>query len=78
MPKKVVLYHSPACQPCHQALAYLEESGIAFVSKDITVNPDYIQELIALGSQGTPTLLIDDQVLIGWDPRRFRELWSSS
>jgi len=40
--------------------------------RDIRKNPEYIDELIALGSNATPTFKIGEKVLIGFDPEQIK------
>lgn len=44
-----------------------------FTEKNIAENDQYVQELIGLGSQGTPTTVIDGEVIIGFDRTALKE-----
>ena len=71
---KVIVYSQPTCAPCHAEKAWMREQGIAFEDRNIRDNAAWLRELIALGSQGTPTTLIEAdgerQVIIGFDRAR--------
>ncbi len=49
-------------------MEFLSQKGVPFVAKDISVDLEARDELIALGSRATPTIKVGDQVLIGFNP----------
>ena len=67
---QVVVYHQPSCRPCRAAMDFLSHQGVPFTAKDVSSDPEARQELIALGSRATPTITVDGQVLIGFDPTK--------
>jgi glutaredoxin len=77
MPERVVVYHQPDCPPCHAAMEFLARHGVAFVEKDITVDPQALNELIALGSHSTPTITVCDRVMIGFRKDELLEMLGS-
>ena len=66
--KHVILYSQPSCPPCFAARSYLKARGVAFDYRDVQADPAAMQELVALKSQSTPTLVVDGEVMIGFDP----------
>jgi glutaredoxin len=56
-------------------MEYLSQGGIPFTECNINTDPEALRELLNLGSQSTPTTLVDEQVVIGFDrPRRLNQL----
>jgi glutaredoxin len=51
-------------------MEFLSQKGVAFVAKDVSVDHEARDELIALGSRSTPTIKVGDQVLIGFSPSK--------
>ncbi len=47
-------------------MEFLSQRGIEFVSKDVTKDPDAIQELIGAGATSTPTIRVGDEWMIGF------------
>lgn len=47
-------------------MEFLSQQGIEFISKDVTKDPDAIQELIGAGASSTPTIKVGDEWLIGF------------
>jgi glutaredoxin len=68
MAKKITVYHSPGCAPCHAAMAFLTKNGYAFESKDIAEDEKAAEELMAIGSMSTPTIVVDGKVMVGFNP----------
>lgn len=48
-------------------MEFLSQKGVAFTSKDISTDMEARKELVGLGSRATPTIKIDDEVIIGFD-----------
>ena len=55
-------------------MEFLSQQKIAFVEKDITVDEKAAEELMALGSMSTPTIVIDGQMLVGFNPQKLLQL----
>jgi len=71
MKPKIVLFTQPDCPPCQVLKMLLTEKGAVFEERDITRDPDAVRELTEkYKSHSTPTLVIGDEVLIGFDPDR--------
>ncbi len=68
--KRVVLYSQPGCPPCFAARSWLKARKIAFEYKDVQANPEAMRELWELNSRSTPTLVVGEEVMIGFDPDR--------
>ena len=56
---------------------YLKQKGVSFTSKDIASDQTAFDELVKLGSSGTPTIVIGDEVVIGFNPRKLDALLAS-
>ena len=54
---------------------YLSRKGVEFEERDVRRDPQALKELVqTYRSNATPTLVIDGQVLIGFDPARIDAL----
>ena len=51
---------------CDQETEFLSQSGVKFTEKNIAENDEFLQELNGLGSQSTPTTVIDDEIIVGF------------
>ena len=74
--KHIIVYTQPGCGACQAEKAWLNEKGVAFEERNIRENSVWLQELVELGSRGTPTTVIregegeENQVLIGFDSKK--------
>lgn len=51
-------------------MAWLSQKGVLYVAKDVSVDMEARNELIALGSRSTPTVTVDGQPFIGFSPQK--------
>ncbi len=71
---RVVMYSSPSCHACDEAKAWFGRRGVAYTELDIR-SPEAREQLRGRVSwQATPTIDIDGQLVIGFDPGRLEEL----
>ena len=58
-------------------MEFLSQQKIPFVEKDVTSDEKAAEELMALGSMSTPTIVVDGQMLVGFNPQRLLQLVKS-
>lgn len=68
---KVVLYTTATCVHCKRALAHVRANSIAFVEKDIEVNPLYRAEFKRYGGVGVPFILMGRKTVSGFSAESF-------
>ena len=55
--------------------AYLSARGIEFEERDVSSDANAVRELVeTYQSRSTPTLVIGQEVMIGFDPERLDEI----
>ena len=75
MSQKITVYGTATCPYCKRAKAWLEKRGIDFENIDISQNRSKIREMIKVSGQtGVPVIVIDDEVVIGFNQPRLEEL----
>ena len=73
--KEVVIYSTPTCHFCHAAKEFFGENNIAFTDYDVASDAEKRQEMIDLtGQMGVPVIKIGDDIIIGFDEAKLREL----
>jgi glutaredoxin len=75
--KRVILYGQPGCPPCSAAKRFLTSLKVPFEYKDVTADHSTLSELARLNSRSTPTIVVGDEVMIGFDPGRLEQLLKS-
>ncbi|HLJ91054.1 MAG TPA: glutaredoxin domain-containing protein [Candidatus Angelobacter sp.] len=73
--KKVVVYCQPDCPPCYTVKEFLVARGVEFEEKDVTADSQAVRELTdQYKSRSTPTIVVGDEVMIGFDPARLERM----
>lgn len=71
----VTLYTAPTCGFCHQLKSYLNQRGVAHTEYDVSRDRNAAMEMVRIsGQQGVPVLMVDGQVVVGFDRRRIDQL----
>jgi glutaredoxin len=75
---RVIVYSQPHCPACNAQKAWFRSEQVAFEDRDVTARQEWLEELVGLGSQGTPTTIVESggarEVVIGFDRGRLRTL----
>ena len=75
MENNVIIYSTPACHFCHAAKDYFNKNNVTFTEHDVAADADKRQEMIDLtGQMGVPVIRIGDDVVIGFDEPKVKEL----
>jgi glutaredoxin 3 len=61
---------------CGKAKEFLSQRGVTFREKDITKDSSALEELERLGAMTTPVIVINGDVVIGFNRKRLEELLS--
>ncbi|MDO9034869.1 MAG: FAD-dependent oxidoreductase [Methanoregula sp.] len=73
---KVTVYSTQNCPYCRMAKAFLEKHNVQYESHDVGNDTVAAQKMIELsGQRGVPVILIDDEVIVGFDSERLNELF---
>ena len=76
---KLTLYTRPDCPPCDWLKTWLHERNLAFEEHDVSTDKVAVFQLVrTYKSQSTPTLVIGDQVLIGFEPEKIEAALNES
>lgn len=66
-----ILYTQPRCADCETAKAWLADRGIHARIRNIRDDDQWLFAFMDTGSRVTPTLVLGDTVLAGFDPDRW-------
>jgi glutaredoxin 3 len=71
----VNIYSTPSCHFCHAAKDFFTANNIAFTDFNVASDLPKRQEMIEkTGQMGVPVITIGDQVVVGFDEPKLREL----
>jgi glutaredoxin-like YruB-family protein len=69
--KNVKVYSTPTCPWCRKAKEYLAEKGVQFTDFNVAEDRAKLQEMVQLtGQRGVPVIVIDDEMIVGFDQAR--------
>jgi glutaredoxin-like YruB-family protein len=73
--KTVTIYSTPTCHYCNLAKNFLKQHGIAFTEHNVATDRAKAQEMIQKsGQMGVPVILIDQEVIVGFDEPTLKHL----
>jgi glutaredoxin 3 len=71
----VTIYSTPVCHFCHAAKDFFKENNISYTEHDVAADLEKRSEMIDMtGQMGVPVIRIDDDVIIGFDEPKLKEL----
>jgi NADH-dependent peroxiredoxin subunit F len=75
---QVTIYSTQNCPYCRLAKAFLDRYGVEYRSIDVGVDRKAAKEMVELSGQyGVPVITVDDEVIVGFDSNRLKELFAT-
>lgn len=72
---QVTIYSTPTCPFCHQAKEYFKAKNIQFTDYNVFEDEKKAEEMIEKsGQMGVPVILINNEVVVGFDKEKINEL----
>ena len=69
--KKVTIYSTPTCHYCNMAKEYFAANKIAYETFDVASNMEKRKEMMDKSGQlGVPVILVDNEIIVGFDKPR--------
>ena len=76
---RVTVYSTQNCPYCRMAKAFLEKLNVPYESLDVGNDTVAAQKMIDLsGQRGVPVIMVDDEVIVGFDSERLNELFGET
>ena len=73
--KKVTIYSTPTCHFCNMAKDYFKEHNVQYDAFDVASDADKRKEMMDKSGQlGVPVIIIDDQVVVGFNRPKLAQL----
>lgn len=70
----IKIYSTSTCPNCTVAKEYLREKGYAYDEKNVSTDPQAKKELISMGYMGVPIILVDDEIVVGFDKNKLDQI----
>jgi glutaredoxin 3 len=74
MSKKVVVYSQPGCVSCGKAKEFLSQNKIEYTERNVAADKTALAELEKLGYKTTPVIVVDGEVVAGFDRAKLENL----
>lgn len=73
--RKIIVFTQSDSLPCEAVKLFLKDRGAKYEERSVEGDEEIVRELKEkYNSRSTPTVVIGDEVLIGFDPERIDEL----
>lgn len=73
----VTIYSTPVCHFCHAAKDFFKENNVEYTEHDVAADLEKRTEMIDMtGQMGVPVIRVNDDVIIGFDEGKLKELLS--
>ena len=73
--KKITIYSTPSCHFCHAAKDFFNENNIEFTDYNVAEDTEKRKEMMdKTGQMGVPVIIIDDEIIIGFNKPKLKEL----
>lgn len=79
MTENVTIYSTPTCHFCHKAKDFFNENNVKYEDFNVMEDLEKRKEMVEMtGQMGVPVIRVGDDVVIGFDEAKLRELLSIS
>ncbi len=75
MKKDIKIYSTPTCHFCHMAKDFFSENNIEYTEFDVAADAEKRAEMMEkTGQMGVPVIEIGDDVIVGFNEAKIKEL----
>lgn len=73
--KQVTIYSTPTCHFCQAAKEFFKENNVEYQDLNVAEDTEKRQEMIEMtGQMGVPVIKIEDDIVVGFDEGKVKEL----
>ena len=73
--KNITIYSTPTCHFCHAAKEFFKKNNLTFTEYDVSSDQEKRTEMIERsGQMGVPVIYIDDEMMVGFNEPKLKEL----
>ena len=79
MDKNLTIYSTPTCHFCQLTKEFLVARGVTYTEHNVANDLEKRQEMIQKsGQMGVPVLVVNDEVIVGFDKPKLEELFPAA
>lgn len=71
-PPEIVMYSTSTCMYCYVAREFFSKHQLAYTEYDVEASDKHMQTFFLLGGRGTPLLIVNRQIIHGYDEASIR------
>ncbi|MEK9182240.1 MAG: glutaredoxin domain-containing protein [Patescibacteria group bacterium] len=73
--KKVQIYSTPTCSYCHMAKDFFKKNNVSYEDFNVAADLEKRKEMVEKsGQMGVPVILIEDEIIVGFDKAKISGL----
>lgn len=72
-PPQIIMYSTTSCMYCYIAKEFFRKHQLPFTEYNVDNSDEHMQNFYRLGGRGTPLLIINKEIIHGYDERMIRE-----
>jgi mycoredoxin len=69
----IIMFGSQNCHYCTVARSFFRHHKLSYVENDIDISEKHRQMFYLMGGQGTPLIIVNKQLIHGFDEKRIRD-----
>ncbi|HEC69396.1 MAG TPA: glutaredoxin family protein [Candidatus Omnitrophica bacterium] len=75
----IKIYSTPTCPYCHLAKEYFSSKGVTYQDFDVSQDRQALEEMVKIsGQMGVPIIVINNEVIVGFDRAKIDSLLAKS
>lgn len=72
---KVTMYSTPTCSYCRAAKDFFKEKGVEYEDFDVSTDSEKREEMVKKsGQMSVPVIIVDDEMMVGFDQEKLSSL----
>jgi len=72
---KVIVYSTPTCVYCKMAKEFFDQNKVEYTDRNVAEDEAARNEMVEKsGQMGVPVIVIDDEITVGFDQEKIKEL----
>jgi glutaredoxin-like YruB-family protein len=73
--KKIIMYSTPTCHYCNLAKDFFDEHNVEYDVHNVSIDLEKRKEMMdKSGQMGVPVIYIGDDMILGFDEEKIRDL----